>query len=75
MWKWLNENPTGRMLLSWVKVFAAMMIMLFVADGADLFAVSVSDLQTWLAAALGSLLPMVANWLNPNYERYGRGVE
>lgn len=75
MWKWLNENPTGKMVFSWVKVFCAMVIMLFVADGADVFSVSVTDLQTWVAVTLSSLLPMVANWLNPNYERYGRGVE
>lgn len=73
MWKWLNEDPTGSMFFSWLKVFVAMIIMLFVADGANVFSVSVTELQTWLAVALGALLPTVANWLNPSDVRYGRG--
>lgn len=71
MWTWLNNDPTGQMVFSWIKVFAATVLGLFLADGADVFAVDASELRTWVAAGLAALLPVVINFINPNDARYG----
>jgi hypothetical protein len=73
MWTWLNENETGKIVFSWVKNFVAVIIAFFIADGADIFAVSTDDLRTWAAAAFAAVLPTVVNYINPRYERYGVG--
>lgn len=57
---------------SYVKVFAATVLALFLADGADLFAVDAGDLRTWLAAGLASILPLIITWLDPSDKRFGR---
>lgn len=75
MWTWLNENETGKLVYSWLKNFAVVIIAFFIADGADVFAVSADDLKTWLAGALAAVLPTVVNYLNPRYERYGVGYD
>ena len=59
-------------LKSYVKVFAATVLALFLADGADLFAVDAGDLRTWLAAGLASILPLIITWLDPSDTRFGR---
>lgn len=64
-------NP---MLKSWLKVFAATILAMFIADGADVFGVSSDDLRGYLAAGLGSVLPLVLTWLDPNDPRWGRGA-
>lgn len=71
---WLNETKTGRAVQSYVKVFVAVVLGLFLADGADVFSVSVTELQTWLAAGLASVLPLVVTALNPNDARFGKGA-
>lgn len=71
MWNWLNNDPSGSMVFSWIKVFAATVLALFLADGADVFAVDANDLRTWLAAGFAALLPVVINYINPNDGRYG----
>lgn len=68
---WFNDSPTGRMVFSWLKVFAATVLGLFLADGADIFAVDGNDLRAWLAVALSSLLPVIINYINPGDDRYG----
>ena len=68
---WLNNNPVGLMVKSWVLVFASVVLGLFLADGADLFSVDATDLRTWLAAGIAAVLPLVINYLNPNDGRYG----
>jgi uncharacterized protein YidB (DUF937 family) len=30
------------------------------------------DAETIINAAIAAVLPSIINWLNPNYERYGR---
>lgn len=57
---------------SYVKVFAATVLALFLADGADLFSVDAGDLRTWLAAGLASILPLIITWLDPSDTRFGR---
>lgn len=60
---------------SYLKVFAAVVLALFLADGADVFAVDVTDLRTWLAAGLASVLPLVISSLDSSDGRYGRGYK
>lgn len=62
-------NP---MVKSWLKVFAATVLSLFLADGGDVFGVDWSDLRTYLAAGIASVLPLVITWLDPTDTRFGR---
>lgn len=70
--KWLNETAVGRAVQSYVKVFLAVVLGLFLADGADVFAVDVSELKTWLAAGVASVLPLIITALNPGDKRFGK---
>lgn len=72
MLSWLNDTETGRVAQGYFKVFVAVFLAFFLADGADVFAVDLSDLRTWLAGALAAVLPVLINWLNPKYDRYGK---
>lgn len=74
MWTWLNESPAGQAVFSYVKVFLAVVLGLFLADGADVTQVDASDLKTWLAAGIAAVLPVIISALNPNDSRYGVGV-
>jgi len=49
---------------SWAKAFLAAALATYLAVGWDVNAI--------LNAAAASVLPSVINWLNPNYERYGK---
>lgn len=60
---------------SYAKVFAAVVLGLFLADGADVFAVDSGDLRTWLAAGLAAVLPMIITVLDPKDHRFGRNAE
>lgn len=60
---------------SYAKVFAAVVLGLFLADGADVFAVDATDLRTWLAAGLAAVLPMIITVLDPKDRRFGRNSE
>jgi len=59
-------------LKSWLKVFAATIFGLFLADGADLFGVGIDEARTWLAAGTASVLPLIITWLDPSDDRFGR---
>lgn len=56
---------------SYLKVFLATVLSLFLADGADLFAVDVTDLRTWLAAGIAATLPLIITALDPKDTRFG----
>lgn len=56
---------------SYVRVFAATVLALFLADGADFFAVDELDLRTWLAAGVASVLPVAIRALNPGDPAFG----
>lgn len=71
MWNWINNTDSGRALRSYVVSFVTVVLGLFLADGADLFAVSTNDLKTWLAAGLAAVLPVFLTAINPNDPRYG----
>ena len=60
---------------SYAKVFIAVVLGLFLADGADVFAVDASDLRTWLAAGLAAIVPMIITVLDPKDHRFGRNAE
>ena len=49
---------------SWLKTFLAAALATYLAVGLDVDAIA--------NAALVSVLPSIINWLNPNYERYGK---
>lgn len=57
---------------SYLKVFASTVLGLFLADGADVASVSMSDLRTWIAAGLAAVLPLIITWLDPTDSRWGR---
>jgi hypothetical protein len=67
--KWLEVGK------SYLKVFVAVVLGLFLADGADVFAVDASDLRTWVAAGLASVLPLLITALDPSDHRFGRNGE
>jgi len=71
LWNWLNGTGLGRAIQSYVKVFASVILGLFLADGANVFSVDASDLKLWLAAGLSSVLPLVLTALNPRDGRFG----
>lgn len=60
---------------SYLKVFLAVILGLFLADGADLFSVDAQDLRTWLAAGLAAVVPMLITALDPTDHRFGRNSE
>lgn len=60
------------MLKSYVKVFASTILALWLADGADVFAVDYADLRTWLAAGVASVLPLIITALDKSDDRWGR---
>jgi hypothetical protein len=71
MWNWINNTDLGRAVRSYVVSFVTVVLGLFIADGADVFAVSATDLKSWLAAGLAAVLPVVVTALNKSDPRYG----
>lgn len=59
------------MLKSYAKVFLAVVLGLFLADGADLFAVDMQDLRMWLAAGLAAVVPLLITAVDPKDHRFG----
>lgn len=49
---------------SWLKTFLAAALATYLAVG--------FDLESIANAALVAVAPSIINWLNPNYERYGK---
>ena len=56
---------------SYAKVFLAVVLGLFLADGADVFAVDATDLRTWLAAGFAAVVPLIITALDPKDKRWG----
>lgn len=69
------ETKLGKALTSYIKVFLAVVLGLFLADGADVFAVDATDIKTWLAAGLASVLPLLITALDPTDHRFGVGSD
>ena len=57
-------NDLKKAAESWIKTFLAAALATYLAVGLDVNAIA--------NAAIASVLPSIINWLNPNYERYGR---
>jgi len=57
-------NDLKKAAESWAKAFLAAALATYLAVGWDVSAIA--------NAAVASVLPSIINWLNPNYERYGK---
>jgi hypothetical protein len=68
--EWLATSPLASML----RTFAAIVVAMFIADGADLWSVEAADLRTWVSVAFASSLPVIVRWLNPADSAYGHGA-
>lgn len=68
--EWFARSP----IASWLRTFVSIVLAMFIADGADVFAVDLTELRTWVAAGLASVLPLVVRWLNPADSAFGRGT-
>ena len=53
-----------KMAGTWLKTFLAAALATYLAVGLDA--------EVILNAAIVAVLPSIINWLNPNYERYGK---
>lgn len=60
---------------TYLRAFAAVVLALFLADGADVFAVDATDLRAWLAAGLASCIAVALKALDSTEPEYGRGAE
>ncbi len=72
----LNDTPAGRMVQSWIKVFVSTILALFLADlinGSG--TLNLTSVWTYVSAGLVAVLPLVINYLNPSYGRYGAGSD
>lgn len=58
---WLARSP----IASWLRTFAAIVLAMFLADGADIFAVDAQDLRAWAAAGFVAVIPAVIRYINP----------
>ena len=68
-------SPWAVALKSYLKVFLAVVLGLFLADGADVFAVDMTEIRSWVAAGLASVLPLLITALDPTDHRFGRKAE
>ena len=68
-------SPWAVALKSYLKVFLAVVLGLFLADGADVFAVDMTEIRSWVAAGLASVLPLIITALDPTDNRFGRKAE
>lgn len=57
-------NDLKKAASSWAKTFLATALSTYMAVGLDA--------EMILNAAIAAVLPSIINWLNPNYERYGK---
>lgn len=57
---------------SWAKVWVATVLGMFLADGADIFAVDKGDVRLYLAAGASAVVPLIITWLDKNDVRFGR---
>jgi hypothetical protein len=65
---WLARSP----LATAAKTLVAVLLTLAVAEWASTGEISFDRVETWVIVGLGSVIPMIANWLNPSDPRYGK---
>jgi hypothetical protein len=61
-------SPIG----TFIKTFLSTLLSLAIVAG-DLFTIDAHGLKTMVSAATVSALPVIINWLNPQYKNYGSG--
>ena len=57
---------------SWVKVWVATVLGMWLADGADVFSLDKSDIRLYLAAGASAVIPLIITWLDKTDNRFGR---
>lgn len=69
-------NQQKQAAKSYAKVFLATVLSAFLASGkgGDVFAVSLGDVRTWIAAGVAAVVPLIITWLDPEDPRFGRGA-
>jgi hypothetical protein len=75
VWRCKLDTKYVNLIKSYVKVFISVVLGMFLADGADVFAVDMTDLRSWLAAGLASVIPLVLTALDPSDHRWGKNAE
>jgi hypothetical protein len=65
------NNKVLELVKSYLKVFISVVLGLFLVDGADLFAVEMTDIRSWLAAGLAAVIPLIITALDPTDHRWG----
>ena len=65
---WLSE-PAKQMLLSWLRVFAAASLTVYLTDP------NTFDPQELTLGGIVAVGPVILRWLNPNDVVYGRGSD
>lgn len=64
-----------RLIWSYGRVFLAVVLAMFLADGGDVFSVTWGDLRLWIAAGVAAVLPPLLRYLNPEDTAFGRGAD
>jgi len=57
---------------SWVKVWVATVLGMWLADGADIFSVDRGDIRLYLATGASAVVPLIITWLDKTDSRFGR---
>ena len=57
---------------SWVKVWVATVLGMWLADGADIFSIDRGDIRLYLAAGASAVVPLIITWLDKTDSRFGR---
>lgn len=71
----MMSKKNKEILKSYFKVFAATVLALFIADGADVFSVDFSELKTYVSSGIASVLPLLITALDPKDTRFGVNAE
>ena len=69
--EWLAHSP----IATFIKVFIATLLAAAVADWTDAGVIDFTDYRFWVCSAAISALPVIINWLNPQFTSYGRTVQ
>jgi len=67
---WFARSP----IASAARVFAAVVLTLAVTQWVTKGAIDFAAWQTWVIAALASVVPTITRWLNPADVEFGRGA-
>lgn len=71
MLNWLATSPLATAFKTFIAVLLSGVIASWATDGA----ISFDKWQTWVVSALVSSVPVIVNWLNPQFVAYGVGAD